>query len=376
MPKQIIAPPYSPDWVSPPGDTILDLLEEKDWTQDQLADRLGYSTKHVSQLIKGKVSLSEDAAVRLQSVLGASVGFWLKREALYRERAALLDAQARHASMVSWLDDLPVRELMDAGGITSRPRIDEKSKPAIVAEMLGFFGVATPAQWQSTYGEMHVSFRRSRPEQTDIGAISTWLRMGERQAEKMDGLRYNEAAFRASLKEIRSLTTLPCKEFAPRLRELFRQAGVALVFVPSIPRARVSGVARWLNPHRPLVQLSLYGKSNDKFWFTLFHEAAHIILHAAEKKTVYLDDPSKAGTDSKEEREANAWASDVLIPNNRARELSVLPKTKAAICAFAESINVHVGIVVGRLQHDKLMEVTWLNYLKESFDAGDFSVQG
>lgn len=40
--------PFTPDWVSPPGDTIADLLEERDWTQAQLADRLGYTKKHVS----------------------------------------------------------------------------------------------------------------------------------------------------------------------------------------------------------------------------------------------------------------------------------------------------------------------------------------
>ena len=67
--------PFAPDWVSPPGDTILDLLEERDWTQQQLADRLGYSLKHVNQLIKGKVPLTDEAAIRLQNVLGASVGF-------------------------------------------------------------------------------------------------------------------------------------------------------------------------------------------------------------------------------------------------------------------------------------------------------------
>lgn len=364
--------PFSPDWVSPPGDTILDLLEEREWTQNQLADRLGYSAKHVNQLIKGKVSLTEDAAIRLQTVLGASVGFWLKREALFRERAALLDAEARHASMTPWLEKLPVRELMDVGVIPPR-RIDEKSKPAIVAELLTFFGVATPAQWESNYGAMALSFRRSRAGQTDTGAISSWLRMGERLAEKMDGPRYDEALFRSVLPEIRSLTNLPPKQFAPQLQQLFHRSGVVLVIVPAIPRARVSGVARWLNPHRPLVQLSLYGKSNDKFWFSLFHEAAHILLHANEKKTVFLDEPSKATTDSKEEREANAWASDFLIPNERAKELPTLPKTRVAVCKFAESIGVHVGIVVGQLQHDKLMDVTWLNDLKVSCNECDLA---
>lgn len=36
----------------------------------------------------------------------------------------------------------------------------------------------------------------------------------------------------------------------------------------------------------PLAQLSLYGKSNDRFWFTLFHETAHILLHGKEKKAM------------------------------------------------------------------------------------------
>jgi len=38
---------FQPDWVSPPGDTIADLLEEKGWTQAEFAQRCGYTTKHV-----------------------------------------------------------------------------------------------------------------------------------------------------------------------------------------------------------------------------------------------------------------------------------------------------------------------------------------
>jgi HTH-type transcriptional regulator/antitoxin HigA len=361
---------FLPDWVSPPGDSILDMIEERDWTQTQLADRLGYSLKHTNQLIKGKVPLTEEAAVRLQTVLGASVGFWLKREAIYREREALITADERHTAMIPWLEKLPVKELMDARAITTR-RIDSKSKPGIVAELLSFFGVASPAQWESTYGTMALSFRRSRVDQSDIGAISAWLRMGERLAEKLDLPQYDETRFREALPKVRLLTQQAPASFVSELRKLFNDAGVALVIVPSVPRAGVSGVARWLNPHRPLVQLSLYGKSNDKFWFTLFHEAAHILLHASQKKTVFLDDPSRSSTDSAEEREANAWASDFLIPRQQASTLVQLPKTRAAVCTFAAAVGVHVGIIVGRLQHDKLMDVTWLNDLKVKFAEDD-----
>jgi HTH-type transcriptional regulator/antitoxin HigA len=136
--------------------------------------------------------------------------------------------------------------------------------------------------------------------------------------------------------------------------------------LPAIPKAHVSGVARWLNPHRPLIQLSLYGKTNDKFWFTLFHEAAHILLHAKEKKSVYLDDPNKTTADSAEEREANDWAGDFLIPKSRIHELAYL-RSKAEVREFAEQIGIHPGIVVGRLQHDGLIDPSWMNDLRVSF---------
>lgn len=76
-----LSAPFAPDWVSPPGESILDLAEERGWTQVELAQRLGYTEKHVSQLINGKVPLSVDAALRLERVLGSTADFWLAREA-------------------------------------------------------------------------------------------------------------------------------------------------------------------------------------------------------------------------------------------------------------------------------------------------------
>lgn len=65
--------PFRPDWVSPPGDTIADLMEERGWPQAELAVRLGYTTKHVSQLINGKAAATEDTALRFERVLGAGL---------------------------------------------------------------------------------------------------------------------------------------------------------------------------------------------------------------------------------------------------------------------------------------------------------------
>lgn len=359
---------FAPDWVSPPGESIFDLTEERGWTQVELAQRLGYTEKHVSQLINGKAPLSVDAAQRLERVFGSTLDFWLALEANYQKHKARLDAAEKHAGWVTWLDELPLKELMACGAL-AKQRVDAKHKPSLVEDCLRFFGVASPDEWRNHYGGMQYSFRRSREDQSDIGAISAWLRLGEQQAEKLDGPKYDRAKFEAALKEIRKLTAQPPEQFSPRLQQLLRDAGVVFVLVPAVPRTHVSGVARWLSPTRPLIQLSLYGKTNDKFWFTFFHEAAHILLHSNnkdEKKSVYLDDLNSGHATDQNEREANAWAGDWLIPPQYRSELTML-RSRTAVTHFANELGIHPGIVVGRLQHDGLIEVSWMNDLKESF---------
>ncbi|MEY4583455.1 MAG: hypothetical protein RL701_8158 [Pseudomonadota bacterium] len=75
---------FSPDWVSPPGDTIAELLDEKGWDQAALADRMGLTHKHINDLVRGRAAISPDAAQRLSTVLGSTIEFWLTREAHYR----------------------------------------------------------------------------------------------------------------------------------------------------------------------------------------------------------------------------------------------------------------------------------------------------
>lgn len=360
---------FTPDWVLAPGESVLDMAEERGWTQGQLAQRLGYTEKHVSQLVNGKVPITVDAAQRLERVLGGSLDFWLKLEVNYQNHKARLAEQERHTSWVPWLDELPVRDLMRSGAIPI-VRNDTGNKPVVVESCLRFFGVASPNEWRDHYGGMQIAFRRSREEQSDVGAISAWLRQGEQLVEKLNSSKYHKGRFTSALNEIRNLTCERPQVFHPRMTELLGTAGVLLAIVPSIPRARVSGVARWLSPTKPLIQLSLYGKTNDKFWFTFFHEAAHILLHAEnreDKKSIFLDDPTASHSTDSHEKQANQWAGSFLIPAGYECRLGTL-LTKTAVKAFAREIGIHPGIVVGRLQHDHFIKPSWMNDLKVSFE--------
>jgi len=360
----------TPDWISPPGDTILDFIEERDWTQKKLSQRLGCSGKHINLLINGKSPITDDMAFKLEKVVGGSSGFWMSREAKYRERLARIVAAKQYESWVYWLDELPLSDLKIANVIPDE-RISPSKKPKLVEILLKFFGVASPDEWKKTYLNMEGAFRRTKEQQSDNGAITSWLRLGEIKAEKISTPTYNVPAFKEALREIRLLTTLGPEQFEPTLRKLCFESGVKLVFVPSISKAHVSGVARWLNPHSPLIQMSLYGKTNDKFWFTFFHEAAHILLHSKRKNDIFLDVQSGANINSLEEDEANNWAADLLIPPEYKDELHGLAHTnnRSSITRFAESVGVHPGVVVGRLQHEGLLPYNSpLSRLKDSYE--------
>ena len=152
---------------------------------------------------------------------------------------------------------------------------------------------------------------------------------------------------------MRALSILPAAQIGVGLKTLCAEAGVVLLFVAPFTGTHVSGVARWMGD-RPVIQLSLLHKWSDIFWFSFFHEVAHILKHP--KKAVFLDDASAGDTTlTKEEQEANQFSANVLISTADRKRMTHIELTFASVKSFSESIGVHPGIVVGALLHAGLL---------------------
>ena len=133
-------------------------------------------------------------------------------------------------------------------------------------------------------------------------------------------------------------------------------------------RPTVYGATRWLTPQKALLQLSLRGRTDDFLWFTFFHEAAHILKHG--KREVFIEAPDGAGDQEtkRKEEEANTFASDFLIPKIAfAQFRQQRPFATETVKRFAAELGIASGIVVGRLQHERLLPFTHLNALKRHF---------
>ena len=345
----VTAPEHSfrPTYEVPPGETIADLLEEQGMTQTELAKRLGVTLKHVNQVVNGGASISAELALGLEKVFRASASFWLSRESLYQADLARRSETHKLKSHIGWAKQFPIKDLKKRGHVPA-----DVTGVELVEALLAFLGVAGPRLWQ----DPAVAYRRSRRYRSDPFALAAWLRVGELEAADIDCKPYERDRFIEALNEARRMTRLDPGEWQPQLRELLADAGIAFVIADTFQGARANGATRWLTPSKALLQLSLRYRWEDIFWFSFFHEAAHVALH--RKKGVFVDglavaDPSADAEAERLEREADRFAARLLIPERYEARLRRLRVTE--IHAFADELEIAPAIVVGRLQHEGLM---------------------
>ncbi len=350
---------YLPDHVSPPGETLLETLEALGMSQAKLALRMGRPRKTINEIIQGKAAISAETALQLEQTLGVPASYWLSHEQHYREAQARLAKEQRLAGWTSWLSEIPMKELMKRGWV---PRVREKTRQ--VYEALRFFGVASPDAWRAIWEQEAVAFRKSPAVESHPGATAAWLRQGEIEAQTIDCATYDKQAFLDALDHIRRLTVEPPEIFQPEVDRLCASAGVAVVFVPELPKTGICGATRWLTPTKALLQLSLRYKSDDQLWFSFFHEAGHIVKH--EKTAIFLECGQNGDGI---EAEADAFAADLLIPRAAWRTFSTssAARTKVGIAQFARGQGIAPGIVVGRLQHEGILPHSHCNDLKQRF---------
>lgn len=351
---------YTPDYVSPPGETLEEILEEREMTQAELAERMGRPKKTINEIINGHAAITPETALQLERVLGIPASFWNNRERHYQETLACREEQERLSKQVAWLDQIPVKDMIKQKWIQSY-----QDKVEQLREVLNFFGVASPEKWQEFWGSAHVDFRKSAAFQSDPGAVAAWLRQGEIEAAEIECAVYDANRFKKTLQQVRVLTIEPPEIFQQEVVRLCAAAGVAVVFVPQLPKTRTCGATRWLTPNKALIQLSLRYKTDDHLWFSFFHEAGHILLHG--KRDVFFEGKGVQGVEEQDkEQEANTFAANLLIPPAELKRLlaSEQQRSKAAIAQFALEIGIAPGIVVGRLQHEGILPPSHCNELK------------
>lgn len=337
---------FMSDLAIPPGEYLEEVLEELGLNQAELARRMGRPAQAINEIIKGEKTITPETSLQLEKVVGVPAYIWSQMEAEYQLIKANANERFQAEKEEVLVQKFPYLQLSKLGLVKKT-----RSKLERVEYLRSFFGVASLFNLEDIR-EYGPAFRQDSNSEINHLALAAWLRAGSLISKKQECADFSKESLESRIHEIRELTrrTDP-KEFFPKLQELLCGCGVALVVIPHFPKTYTTGATFWSGKNRAVVMMSLRGSYADIFWFSLFHELGHILLH--DKRLTFLEDGKHHPDRPKQEAEADHFAQVTLIPKEPFEQfLAAGDFSATAVQAFADYIGVGAGIVTGRLQHE------------------------
>jgi HTH-type transcriptional regulator / antitoxin HigA len=344
----------TPAEVFSPGELIKDEIEARGWSQIELAEVLGRPGRLVSELIAGKRAITPETAKGLGQAFGTGAQFWLNMESSYQLSKVKGDSSNAVARRAKLYEMAPVKEMTRRSWIQPTDNIDvlEKSvcsfygKPSLDAPMPP---LAHAARKTSSYEDL-------------TSSEAAWLCRVRQLAEEIEVKAFSEVAFAAVFSQLK--TMLRDTDAVRQVPAALASTGVRFLIVETLPATRIDGICLWLNPDSPVIALSLRYDRIDAFWHTLLHECAHVKEKDGLSGDVYLDidlvgdEADSSAAKPEAELKADEFAASFSIPRAEldsfiARVRPLFSKTR--IQAFAARQNVHPGLVVGQLQHRRVI---------------------
>lgn len=321
-------------------------------------DQLGLAPKDLTPYLgaRSKVSevLSGKRPLSLSMIRALHTGLAIPLESLVSEE---LDDEP--SERIEW-DRFPVREMIRRGWIHVDERAAKKTigfsdAKGVMEEFFRPIGGPSMA-----VGVLHKTDYVRASRSSDRFALAAWAGYVRRCSEQTRPLgTFSPGEWGADrLRELRSLSRY---EEGPRLAVQFLvEHGVVVIIAPHLKRTRLDGAAMLREDGTPVIGLTLRHDRLDNFWFTLFHELMHVLLHLrasrppVSEKSLFIDDLDVAPDASPAETEADAAAREALLPRvhweSSAVRYAVAPAT---VTQLARAVGVGDAIVAGRVRYER-----------------------
>jgi HTH-type transcriptional regulator/antitoxin HigA len=337
----------------------VDALTAIEFRMEQLSlqprDLIPYlgSRSRVSEVLSGKRQLSVGMIRALHRGLGIPLSSLLGDH----------DPSDLEETQIPW-DRFPVREMIARGWLSGGASLRTEHASSVVAtkrakELLEpfFAPLGGPSAIAALYRKSeHVRSARSM----DAYALAAWSARILIDAQRVAGEFCSNAT---DLREddIRALVQLSVHSDGPlRAVEFLRRYGVFVSVQPHLPRTYLDGAAMLAANGMRVIGLTLRHDRLDNFWFTLFHELAHITQHlgtavgsqSTDPAALFYDDLEFGADPDPREEEADALAGEWLVPKSAWEQSAArYVKSPEAVEQLASQLKISPAIVAGKVRH-------------------------
>jgi len=335
----------SREFIIHPGETLKEMLEDREMTQRELAIRTDVTETHVSNIVNCLKPISVSFAKRLEYALGVDASFWINLQANY-------DREMADFEEVNLISTEELEILQRLKGITEYIQDIGLFDPDVQGSMLVI-------EWRKL---LNISSLLRIPEISQAGAyrlavadsvdpyvLFTWLRIADLITKNQQvNQELDIDRLKSNLHLIKGLTFENVDIIQLKLKEIFAECGVKFAIIKHFTGAPVQGVIKRNHDGTLTLIMTVRRKFADVFWFTLFHEIGHILNGDIEDRLIDYE-----FTNNESEVRANAFAANTLIdPEQYHLLVEAGDFSLPRIRQFCSEQNIPTFMLIGRLQRD------------------------
>ncbi len=328
-----------------PGETIKELLEINNLTQEDFARKMKINLKTANELINGKGVITNETAFKLGVIFDLPASFWNNLEFNYRAQLKEIEEEEKIKQEYEVIKDV-YNEIAKRNWV---PKTSNKMER--VQNIKKYLRITDFENIDEEYSK--IACRRSTIKNFSKINLLLWVQYALRESTKLEVEKFDKEKILSSIEDIKRLTMYEDQKQARKeLQQWGIERGIVIIYNSMLKNTAIQGIAKWLTPEKALIQLSDRRKRVDTFWFTFMHELGHLLY--GRKKDCYLE------TDdillNQEEEIANEFAKNKLVNRKQYNELLkniiITNDVEKDIIEFANKNNIAPDIVVGLLEHD------------------------
>ena len=309
---------YSKNTVAiPPGETLRELIEDRNITQKEFAVRLDMSEKHFSHLLNGKVELTPEVALKLENIFGVagSASFWLNLEAGYREDIARVLTELQDETDIEFLKSFPYNKLVKAGFVP--PTTNKKVK---IQALRHFFEVAKLPIIDKLHN-LGITYQKTNTNKETNYLLAAW---GQQAKIATRNIKTEPINLRALKNNIHSLTTMldtqqTPEDYLPELTSFLATYGIAFIILPPFNKQAIYPLT-FKEGKKIILAFALNQQHQDDFWTSLFSELYLIFenIFPSKKEPTPLEKQhaTSFATQIRQHTTPNIHSHKTYIPSN------------------------------------------------------------
>jgi HTH-type transcriptional regulator / antitoxin HigA len=330
------------NWIKHPGFYIKEEMDERGWTQRDLAFVLGVPEQAVNMIVSGKRGISPDMAKALGDAFDVNPDLFanLQRD---HDMAQAKQPKPGIALLGRMQISYPVREMVNRGWLLNA------DADTIREQLARFFEVQNVTD--IPYME-HAAKKRNKYEDSNIPAPQlAWLFRVKQIAKSISVPKYSESKLRETVEKMRTLMLEP--EQVREVPRLLAECGVRFIIVEKLTNAKIDGVCFWLDDNSPVIGMSIQRDTIDNFWFVLRHEIEHVLRKHGRKAEIIDTDLQASQGDTGDEKLANDAAKDFCVVWEKFDSFMLRKRPyyyERDVIGYSRVVGRHPGIVVGQMQ--------------------------